>query len=66
MKVIYKGTAGAITSGGITFTKGQTFEVSDKVAEYLKSTFGKAFEVEEVKVVAKPKPKAAPKKAKED
>jgi len=62
MKVIYKHTDGAtLNSGGIRFMNGREYEVTEKVAKYLKDTFGDKFElvvekkVEGVKeVIAKP------------
>lgn len=42
-KVMYTGKDGSVVSGGVRFQKGKPYEVTDKVAKFLKEAFGEDF-----------------------
>ena len=67
IKIKYVGTAGGLNTSGRKFLKNTPYEVTEKVAEYLKNTFGDNFEIIEApKPKAVHKPKAKPKVIIED
>ena len=59
MKITYKGPSGSITTNGIKFTQGATFEVTKEVADKIKATFGAHFDI-----IEDPEPKATQKSRK--
>ena len=67
VKIKYVGMAGSVASQGVKFQKNKPYEVSEKVAKYLKDSFGKNFEIiEEPKpklTIVEEKPKPRPKRA---